>query len=352
MTVVLQGNSASCLTAGILLLTRARSFGHRLDVGIVGSQGEITPVEGPALVHSPVLATCGVGRRVGTGGQVIVPGAAVEPLALSMAHGGCGEWFFVDRSGAGQHSGAKGFMKLFYDTRPELRDAGRRLREALGHLGCAPEPALIDLLLNAPAPPMVRLALTLRAGRAISGSSGSLTDYLVSRGGLAEPLPLGCDLDEVRQASRDGRLNGYFSRLSPRVRELTEEWVDEMLPVVGEEPDLCALLCGLAEVVSSLVCLPNPGFLAPLPPHVDAVAVSIGEALGAVGEGSDANAALAQMYRFLGGRFSVDARYPVQLPDDPPPEGRIERWRWLCEGTQAAASAADALWRKVIDPVQ
>ena len=55
MTVELKGNSGTCLTAGILLLTRARSFGQRLAVAIVGSADEITPIKGPALLHSPVF---------------------------------------------------------------------------------------------------------------------------------------------------------------------------------------------------------------------------------------------------------------------------------------------------------
>ena len=74
MTVSLKGNSPAALTAGILLLSRARSFGQRLDVAILGDPHDITPVVGPALVHSPVLASCGVGRELGAGALVIVPG--------------------------------------------------------------------------------------------------------------------------------------------------------------------------------------------------------------------------------------------------------------------------------------
>ena len=85
---------------------------------------------------------------------------------------------------------------------------------------------------------------------------------------------------------------------------------------------------------------------------MDSAAAGFGDAIGATGADNDANAALARMYRFLGGRFAPEGRYPVLLPDEPAPSGRVERWRWFCEGTQAAASTADQLWRRVMDPVQ
>ena len=84
MTVSLQGNSPAALTAGILLLSRARSFGQRLQVEVVGPADEVTPVEGPAIVHSAVLASCGIGRRLGSGALVIVPGRPADPLAASL----------------------------------------------------------------------------------------------------------------------------------------------------------------------------------------------------------------------------------------------------------------------------
>jgi hypothetical protein len=352
MTVELKGNSASCLTAGILLLTRARTFGHRLDVAIVGTQEEITSVRGPALVHSPVLATCGVGRRLGAGAQVIVPGNPVEPLAMCISESGCGEWFYVDRRGEGRHAGTRGFTRLFRDPRGPMRDVGRRLMEALDQLGCTPEPALLDLLFSAPAPPIVRLALLLRAGRAISGSSATLTDSLQSSGGMLEPLPLDCSIDELIRAREDGRLKMYLERLQERPRLFTEEWIDEVLELAPEHPEIEALLLGLVTIGSHLVCMPNPAFVAPLNPPMDAVAVGLGPALSAMSSEDDANAALAQMYCFLGGRFGANSRYPVLLPDEPPPEERIDRWRWFCEGTQVAAATADGLWRSVMDPLQ
>jgi hypothetical protein len=40
----------------------------------------------------------------------------------------------------------------------------------------------------------------------------------------------------------------------------------------------------------------------------------------------------------------------VVIASSAPPEGRLERWRWLCEAVRASAAEADALWRTVWDP--
>ncbi len=95
MTVSLQGNSPAALTAGILLLSRARSFGQRLDLEIVGDPLDITAVEGPALVHSAVLASCGIGRA-----QRSMCGPARRPCRSAPRWRG--HRFTIDR-GAGGH---------------------------------------------------------------------------------------------------------------------------------------------------------------------------------------------------------------------------------------------------------
>jgi len=105
LTVSLQGNSPSALTAGILLLSKARSFGYgqRFTVEVVGDPHDIVCMSGPALIHSPVLASCGIGRSLGAGALVIVAGPAASPLAVSTASDGLDDWYFVDRTGKGHH---------------------------------------------------------------------------------------------------------------------------------------------------------------------------------------------------------------------------------------------------------
>ena len=84
MAVALRGSSAAAVTAGILLLSRSRRLGQRIDVHVVGDPRDVALVEGPAIVHSPVLAGCGVGRVLGHGLLVIVSGPATDPLAACL----------------------------------------------------------------------------------------------------------------------------------------------------------------------------------------------------------------------------------------------------------------------------
>lgn len=353
MAVQLQGPSAMALTAGILILSRARSFGQPFDVEIVGDPDAISPVVGPALVHAPVLASCGVGRELGHGGLVIVPGPASDPLACSLAEDGSRDWFLIDRAGGGQSAASQAFVALCRTRSPQLRTLGRDLRDGLARLGCPPEPAIIDLLCSAPAPPLVRLSLALRAGQAMTGTGRvSVTGYLEpTLDTLPDPLPAGLDLAGLLQRRADGHLDVLLHRARVRVRDRLEDWLDAMLQA---DPDgrFAPLVCGLAEVASHVAALPAHTVLPPLAPAGDAVAVGLGAALGA-GEGqADANRSLIEMFRFLGGRFIDDARYPVMLEFPPPPDDRVERWGWFCRATRQAADTADALWRRVVDPVQ
>ena len=98
--------------------------------------------------------------------------------------------------------------------------------------------------------------------------------------------------------------------------------------------------------------MPSQGMLAPLPPEMDAVAVGLGPALGAVRGETQANRTLVETYRFLGGRFTESARYPVIIDEGNAPLGRLERWRWFCRAARRAADEADGLWRRIQDPVQ
>ena len=79
MEVVLEGSSPGATTAAILRASRARQLGYPLKVDIAGDPDEITPVYG-LVVHAPVLASCGVGRRLGHGGTVAIPGPDDSPL--------------------------------------------------------------------------------------------------------------------------------------------------------------------------------------------------------------------------------------------------------------------------------
>lgn len=352
MTVSLRGTSAATLIAGILLLSRARGFGQRLQVEIVGDPSEISPVKGPAIVHSAVLASCGVGRTLGSGALVIVPGPSMSPLATSLSSDGLQGWFEVDRTGAGHHVATQQFVHLCRSRDAEHREQGRLLRRALAVLGCSTEPALFDLLFSAPVPPLMRLAIALRAGRAMSGGRGrSITGFLTDGpSALPDPLPReACASSVIASTFHSGAMNVMLERLHGDVRAPVEQWVSSMMANTGDFGDLVG---ELSWVFGHLSGLPPKSMLAPLSPSMDAVAVGIGSAIGATNGANDAMESLCEIFRFLGGKFTDYARYAIEVPGPAVPEGRLQRWQWLCQSATSSAQQADALWRKVVDPVQ
>lgn len=354
MSVELKGASARALTAGILLLSRARSFGLRLDVSVVGDPDDIALVTGPALLYSPVLHSCGVGRGLSEGGTVILPGPAAQPLAVCLHTNGEGPWFLVDRSGQGAHPATRAFVQLARDPRPAARHAALTLQRALTALGVTDEPAVLDLLFGAPAPPLVRITLAMRAGRAMSGRQGpGLTRYLVSESPDVDPLTAPITAEVIAEARASGRLDQMIDHLAPLPRLAAREWLAELDLLSGEDGDRSLpLVLALAELLSHVVTLPAHCMLPPLDQPSDAVAAHLGRALGATRGTDDASRCLSEVFRVLGGRFVPNARYPVSLEGPPPPPDRLERWAWFCESAREAAERADVLWRRVMDPVQ
>lgn len=335
MNVTLRGSSPSTMAAGILLLSRARSFGQRLRVEIVGDPDDIGVVEGPAILHAAPLASCGVGRELGHGALVVVPGPVDRPLAVSLSADGRSDWFEVDRTGTGVHPATRAFLRMRRERRPEVRQHIRQFMMGAEWLGCAPEPAVLDLLFGAPAPPLTRLALALRAGRSISGQRGAaLTGSLV--GEVEEGPP---------------SLQALLRRLAPGIRETAEAWVESGERIAAAAGDR-AWMDALAEIGGQVAELPPMGILPPLTPAVDAVAFGIGRALGATQGNPQAQSQLLETYRFLGGRFTDRAEHTVDLPADMPPDDRLGRWAWFCNHVAVAAERVDRIWRDVVDPPQ
>jgi len=354
MTVALQGNSAAAVTAGILLMSHARRLGDRLEVVVVGDPTDITPVLGPALVWSPVLASCGVGQRLENSAVAIIPGPPGAPLATCLHPEGDGPWFEVDRAGVGVLPATRAWVRLARSQRAADRALARSLSRLVEALGCPAEPAVMDLLLGAPAPPFTRLAVAVQVGRTLTGAGERpLTHHLRPPiGELPDPLPGPCSPDGLREALDAGRLQPLLDRVSEPLRGELEAGLRGLLARGDEHPGAGALACQLVDVAGPLASLPVGGLLPPLEPAAEAVAQAFGAGLGAHGAERDASQMLVRTFRFLGGRFAEDARYPVSIPGEPPPEHPLERWRWLCRSARRAADAADTLWRRVSDPPQ
>jgi len=354
MTVALQGNSAAAVTAGILLMSRARRLGDRLEVLVMGDPSEITPVLGPALVWSPVLASCGVGQRLESSAVAIIPGPADAPLAMCLHPEGDGPWFEVDRAGKGVLPATRAWISLARSRSAADRSLARALARLVEALGCPAEPAVLDLLLGAPAPPFTRLAVAVQVGRTLTGAGEQpLTHHLrPALGELPDPLPGPCTAGGLAAALEEGRLQALLQRVADPLRADLEAGLRSLLARDCDHPGAGLLACQLVDVAGPLASLPVGGLLPPLEPAAEAVAQAFGAGLGAHAAERDASQMLVRTFRFLGGSFTDDARYPVSIPGEAPPEGPLERWRWLCRSARRAADAADTLWRRVTDPPQ
>lgn len=356
MDVVLRGNSPSTLTAGIMLLTRARQIGYRLNVSIVGDSEEIHPVPGPAVVYAPVLASCGVGRDKGSGATVVVSGPPGAPTRITLTPHGVGGWFEVSRSGKGHHPATQAYLRLDSDERAQAREQSRALREVLAALGSSTDPGVLDVLFGAPVPPLLRIAVALRAGRALSGRrNDSVTRHLAGEVTDAlDPLSSDTPVDELIASWEAGELQWLLNRVSGSVRDRLEAWVNQAIALAKEDGgrDL-ALLTSLAELLSNLVQLPVHSILPPLGAAEDSVAVGLGPALTAEGEG-DAARQLQKMFRFLGGRFVAKANNAMLVSEvaAPPKEDVVGSWEWFCSEVRVGRKRADVLWGDIFNPVQ
>lgn len=346
MEVALKGSSAGATTAGILLLTRARQLGLPLQVSVVGDENEAVEVPGPAVLYAPVLASCAVGRQHGYGATVVIPGAPGKPVLVTVQPHGEGGWFLVDRTGKGAHPATKAAIELANDPRAPARALARALRGAMAGLGMSSDPAVMDVLFGAQVPTLTRLAVALRAGRAMSGGRGEpVTRFLSGVNVDRDPLPEALPTD-LSQATSLASLQWILDGLSVAVRDAAEEAVQTAAELGGSAP---LLVYHLAEIASHLVQLPEHSILPPLGAAEDSVAVGLKAALTAEGEGC-ANRELRQTFRFLGGRYVEKADHAYQVTDTAPPSDWVGIWSWFGHEVRRGRKQADALWPEIVDP--
>lgn len=353
MDIVLKGSTPAATTAGILLLTRARQLGLPVTVRVVGEPDTRERVVGPALLYAPVLAGCGVGREDGQGALVIVPGAATAPVMMTASPHGVDGWFFVDRSGNGHHPATQAFVRLSRDPRVEARRLGKEVRRAMELLGLAPDPAVLDVLFGAQAPPLTRLSLGLRAGRSMAGGRGEpITRFVTGSAVERDPLPPLASPEETQAGLESGAYRWILDGLSPALRDRAEEWLDTALALAREDGgrDL-PLTHAILELASNLVQLPPYSVLPPLGAAEDAVAVGLRTAMQTTEE-ADAMAQLVQMFRFLGGRYIAADEHALDVGAAPAPEDHIARWEWFCVEVRRGRKRATELWDQISDPVQ
>lgn len=333
-----------------MLLTRARQLGYHLTVQVVGDPEDVVPIPGPAVCYAPVLASCGVGREAGSGATVVVPGPPGKPVMVTVHPHGVSGWFFVDRSGNGHHPATQAFVRLSRDPRPQARELGRELRRGMEALGLSTDPAVLDVLFGTEVPSLTRLAVGLRAGRALSGGRGQPITRFTTGLADSDPLPLPPTPEARAMLMEPGRLQWILDGLSTSIRDRAEHMVNLARGLAEEDGgrDL-VLLYHLAELASHLIMLPPHSILPPLGAAEDSVATGLKSALVAEGDG-DANRQLMQVFRFLGGRYVPEANHSLFVCDAAPPAEHIERWQWFCGQVRQGRKQADALWPSIIDP--
>jgi len=347
MHVDLAGSSPATATAGIMLLTRARQIGYRVSVNIVGDASDITAVEGPALCYAPVLASCGVGRAMGSGATVIVPGPLTTPLIATVHPHGESGWFEVERTGHGAHAAAKEYVALSQDPRPRAREVGRRIRHAMKHLGLSRDAAVLDTLFGADVAPLTRIAVGLRAGRALSGQPSQPVTRFLMGDVERDPLPHVCG-PEQQAFALTGDLQWILDGLSPTIRDEIETAFDD-LRALSTDGEYTYLIYHLLELVSQLIQLPSRSILPPLGAAEDSVATGLKSAMIAEGTG-DANRALSDTFTFLGGRYIEHSDHAVSVGAPPDTTSRVALWEWFCKEVRIGRNCADSLWPDLIDP--
>ena len=333
-----------------MLLTRARQLGYRLEVGIVGDPTDVTPIHGPAILYAPVLASCGVGREAGRGATVVVPGPPGTPLMVTTHPHGESGWFFVDRTGNGMHPATQAFVRLSRDSRPEARELGRQIRKGMETLGLSTDPAVLDVLFSADIPPLTRLAVGLRAGRAMAGGRGESITRFIAGIANADPLPADFTSEVAQLMMGPEGTRWILDALSMAVRDKAEGCMELARKLAREDGgrDL-VLLFHITELASNLVQLPPNSILPPLGAAEDSVATGLLDALNASGEG-DANQQLGQTFRFLGGKYTDGGLHINDVSNMPPPSDQVGKWRWFCSEVRRGRKQADALWPDIFDP--
>jgi hypothetical protein len=286
---------------------------------------------------------------MGSGATVVVPGPPGEPLLVTVHPHGVSGWFKVDRNGEGAHAASRAYVRMSRDPRPRARSLGQRLRSALEALGLSRDPAVLDVLFGAEVPALTRLAVGLRAGRAMSGERGQPITRFLSSYSPNDPIPREYD-DAAVELMREGDLGWIVDGLSTSIKDDVTKLVRDFRTLASEDggADL-VLLHHLAEITSQLIQLPARSILPPLGAAEDSVATGMRSALSAFGDG-DANRQLVQMFQFLGGRYVASAPHAVIACDAPPPPDKVGRWSWFCAQVRQGRKEADRIWPDLVDP--
>ena len=321
MPLTLKGSWPATLSAGILLLSKARRLGIPISVQILEDSMPI--IKGPALIRDSLLVGLGLTKSKTDNNLVVVPGDSCAPILLRL---GEADWVFVDRSGKGYLDSTKTFMSLFH-THKEFVSLGLQAIAALRRLGVAIEPCVLDVLFAEHLDPILRFQLFLALGRVLSDKQGQ-------------------SLSSVFLKNKSPTQSGV---VQPEILKKVREWLQQV-STISEQHEVFAQQAN--QLVQQFEKITIHDLSLSLNSHLISIVRSIKQGLAAIDSNHDALTIMKRRFTFLGGGFTQKAENVITLPDVICPEEQISKWQWLCSQAHAGSAEVERLWLRITNPMQ
>lgn len=305
--IYIQGSWPACVSAGVLLYTKARRFGMSLSIHVVDRDLPEIDVS-PTMFYSPLLVALGLPHSRYDSATVIIPGESDAPGEIQIDH----QWYRIDRSGYGNRAETVALLRLLHSQEEASVPLRQSLLGLLQQLGVRPEPGLFDLFFSMPSLEE-KLAILLKLGR---DTSGGLSVYeVVQMMNQSNP-------SEEFEVWKNGAKNTV---LYPVLCELEKEWN-------------ALELSNISVYASNEMMGLQRGFI---------------EFLGATGNKKNPLRHMRDRYQFLGGKFvtAMGKGLCYRFPDSNVP-AQESFWTWLQEQVQLGADAVDMIWKKYTEPDQ
>lgn len=177
MNIRLKGSPPACLTTGILLLSKARTFGQPISILIEGNKQSFGNWTTATLAFSPVMAA--VGFPTGLHPEVIVLGGpSLSPLHIRIHD----KWIQIGRTGIGTTPISKAIVNIYRQSDRSSQNSQTMLNQFFVRFGIPKEPSVIELLTNDQIPIKIRFQLlkALRLTFGISWSQPQFVNHLFS----------------------------------------------------------------------------------------------------------------------------------------------------------------------------
>jgi hypothetical protein len=313
------GSQPACLIAGILLLTKARTFGQPVKIEIVCTMDRIL-LNGPLMFRNLLLTECGIPH---VNNIVIIGGDSEVPMEVYTQDIGS---LSLSRSINQAHQVTKIIMQMLQ------RDKFYRLPvlAMLEYFGLVAEPFIFDLLFNT----------NMSAFNAF-GFARIVSFELVGKG-LTNPFTVFNHIDDEKVG---------WDAVTGRLEVSKQKLVRDCLISIKQElsnTDWDILHKALEPFLELFSIMPSetmfPSFSSELLEISKAIPMGLGNC-----EDTDILFELQKKFRWLGGRFQ-DLKLPAyNLGDD---DNMQKDWTWFFDQVKLGETGAEKLWRQIMDFTQ